>query len=1266
MRSALGRIFGALAAALAVAAPIAARDLSFEDRVAAQKAIEQVYWNHRIWPEANLQRKPPLMAVMSDDVIRAKVEDYLKESNALENRWHRPITSKDLQAEVDRMTRETRAPEVLRELYAALGNDPTLIAETLARPILVDRLVRELYAGDDRFHGSLRRDAERALASARGVSATEWPGARYVERRILRGKDRRGDPAASREHDVALSAEEWEDWARRLARRFGSVSGRPPIRQVSALQEGPDRFFVTTVLSLEAGTAVVASSIWPKRSFDEWWSGERAGMATELVPPVASYTVAAPTVSACTNDTWASGAGFPPGRYEHTAIWTGAEMIVWGGSDDITAYNTGSRYNPSTNSWTPTSTGANVPDARNYHSAVWTGVEMIVWGGEGYNTGGRYDPTTDSWRATSIGTNVPQWRYYHTALWTGTEMIVWGGIGIGFDYLNKGARYNPAMDSWTPTSLGANLPQGRYWHTAVWTGTEMIVWGGRFYVSDLNTGGRYNPSTDVWTATSAGVGTPVARIHHSAVWAGNRMVIWGGESDNNVPLNTGSRYTPSTNSWLATSTGANVPAGRIYHTAVWTGTEMLVWGGRLNSGSDVNTGGRYSPSSNGWVATSSAAVPSGRSFHSAVWTGTQMIIWGGSSLVGGIVLDGELGMYCACPDGRLVYRDVDGDGFGIAGVSVPSCDGSLPSGYVTNGTDCNDADPGIHPGVTDVCNGLDDDCDGTADSAGAALCDDGILCTTDSCVGAAGCAHVNNTAACDDGNACTTNDSCMGGTCLGGPPRACNDGDPCTIDSCSPGSGCVATFSSGACDDGNICTIGETCATGVCTGPPNDGVACNDGSVCTTGDVCLGGSCSPGAVPLDCSDGNVCTTDSCGPITGCTHANNTIACDDGIACTAGDTCAAGACHGAPVVCNDNNPCTDNFCDSATGSCVAANDDTNTCTDGNLCTQVDICQAGLCAGSNPVSCGACPTGFTIVEGLCERTYDIGANALDNQTASCDGNGTNRYNDCNSQSYGFHWTDLGAAFSAVVRVDIHLESGVNCAGVMSSVRLNGAPLGTFHPVGTCSCSTPHGTITFADLDPGIYAKGGLNALSILPTGNCEGLSRSASFGNNYARVTVAYVPHAPCEVGTCAPATGACSYSALPDGAACTDGDLCTFGDACAAGSCAGMANPAPSETTGVVVDKSGDDAVIGWTLAPAAEMSEVLRGDIAALPVGSGAGEFCLGSTGATSMNDSIVLPANFGVWYLIRGVNACAGNGPYGFQGVHGAPGTPRLSSTCP
>ncbi len=82
-------------------------------------------------------------------------------------------------------------------------------------------------------------------------------------------------------------------------------------------------------------------------------------------------------------------------------------MIVWGGFDGTVHVNTGARYKPSTNTWTATNL-SNAPSARIGHAAVWTGHEMIVWGGYNYqenlllDTGGRYSPTTDSWIPTTM------------------------------------------------------------------------------------------------------------------------------------------------------------------------------------------------------------------------------------------------------------------------------------------------------------------------------------------------------------------------------------------------------------------------------------------------------------------------------------------------------------------------------------------------------------------------------------------------------------------------------------------------------------------------------------------------------------------------------------------------------------------------------------------------------------------------------------------------------------------------------------------------
>jgi N-acetylneuraminic acid mutarotase len=339
----------------------------------------------------------------------------------------------------------------------------------------------------------------------------------------------------------------------------------------------------------------------------------------------------------------------PSARDYHTAVWTGTEMIVWGGVipylDGGDPYldagyyklNTGGKYNPRTNAWIATS-AIGAPTKRFNHTAVWTGTEMIIWGGHtGYtelddplNTGGRYNPKTNTWREIST-VGAPTARDSHNAVWTGTEMIVLGGGDKWGNPISNGGRYNPRTNTWTEIST-VGWPNLQYNFSAVWTGTEIIVFGGRYFLVDentntfgyLNTGGRYNPITNTWTEIST-VGAPPASYDRSAVWTGKEMIVWGGKDGNRAgDLNVGGRYNPITNTWTEIST-VGAPTARSYHTAVWTGAEMIVWGGGWE---DTYTGGCYNPTTNTWRATSTNKVPKAHGGQ-AVWTGNEMIVWGG-------------------------------------------------------------------------------------------------------------------------------------------------------------------------------------------------------------------------------------------------------------------------------------------------------------------------------------------------------------------------------------------------------------------------------------------------------------------------------------------------------------------------------------------------------------------------------------------------------------------------------------------------------------
>jgi len=244
--------------------------------------------------------------------------------------------------------------------------------------------------------------------------------------------------------------------------------------------------------------------------------------------------------------------------------------------------------------WTPIATPANVA-GRDGHTSVWTGDEMIVWGG--YNSegptfphfqylteNGRYNPALDTWSSVST-VGAPREREEHTATWTGTEMIVWGGVlgqcsVIGCLYsTNTGGRYDPVTDTWQPMST-EGAPSARRFHTAIWTGSELIIWGGvgSDYRTPLANGARYDPASDTWSPLSS-INAPPARGSHSAVFDGQRMIVWGGRGDGATSVIDGAIYDPVSDVW-SVLTDQNAPArssGSEPASVVSTGSDMFVW-----------------------------------------------------------------------------------------------------------------------------------------------------------------------------------------------------------------------------------------------------------------------------------------------------------------------------------------------------------------------------------------------------------------------------------------------------------------------------------------------------------------------------------------------------------------------------------------------------------------------------------------------------------------------------------------------------------------
>jgi hypothetical protein len=128
---------------LVLASAAAGRDLSFEERVRAEEAIERVRYRHQEGASESFERAVPRA------LLEQRVRTMLAESEALASHWKTPITADVLRSEIARIARDTRMPERLLEIYDALGNDPALVQECFARSVLADRWARQRLETED-------------------------------------------------------------------------------------------------------------------------------------------------------------------------------------------------------------------------------------------------------------------------------------------------------------------------------------------------------------------------------------------------------------------------------------------------------------------------------------------------------------------------------------------------------------------------------------------------------------------------------------------------------------------------------------------------------------------------------------------------------------------------------------------------------------------------------------------------------------------------------------------------------------------------------------------------------------------------------------------------------------------------------------------------------------------------------------------------------------------------------------------------------------
>src|SRR5436309_8108189 len=270
----------------------AARELSFEERIEAQRAIERVYYSHLIDATRSFEKAVPR------EILESKVRTSLKQSAALDRYWHAPISGEALRHEARRIAGSTRFPERLREIYEALGNDGFVFQECFARPLLAQRLIHSFFADASRFQEPRGREEEGDAATApprAPVSYEHWWDA------TAPGLDEGSVGAAASSLDTLPAIPEGINL---------ETSGCTPDNtwDNGSLDDLPDpREYHTAVWT---GTLLIV------------WGGFNG---SHLLNTGSRYDPL--------TDIWASTStsGAPTERQNHTAVWTGSVMVIWGG-----------------------------------------------------------------------------------------------------------------------------------------------------------------------------------------------------------------------------------------------------------------------------------------------------------------------------------------------------------------------------------------------------------------------------------------------------------------------------------------------------------------------------------------------------------------------------------------------------------------------------------------------------------------------------------------------------------------------------------------------------------------------------------------------------------------------------------------------------------------------------------------------------------------------------------------------------------------------
>lgn len=334
------------------------------------------------------------------------------------------------------------------------------------------------------------------------------------------------------------------------------------------------------------------------------------------------------------------------GRLTASVVWTGGEMITYGGGQQLdgtseVALKDGAIYSLHKNAWELLPAASFLTTGRKRHTAVWNGkAEMIVWGGINADVaradGAAYHTISKSWTALPAAPIAA--RANHCAVWSPptSEMIVWGGVA-GSTRFADGAAFDTSTRTWS--KLPAAPISARHAHVCVWTGSEMLVWGGSGAPSVPDDGALYDPVKKTWRVLP-----PSGKTTRLWPYAGasTALFAWFGGYADPVPNDGGLLTLGATPAWsdLPPPSAALLPP-RTGGASWFDGERLTIWSGASYSPDVVfeTSGAVFDTKTKAWSALDVTGAPLARTFPTVATTQWGAVVWSGYGKPGGGIVE---------------------------------------------------------------------------------------------------------------------------------------------------------------------------------------------------------------------------------------------------------------------------------------------------------------------------------------------------------------------------------------------------------------------------------------------------------------------------------------------------------------------------------------------------------------------------------------------------------------------------------------------------